>query len=230
MAISTYKVFLMHSADNGASYSKLIDIKDFPDLGGDPEQLETTTLSDKMNTYIPGIQSLDALEFTANYTMADFARLKGMEEDEYGSKIDHYFAIWFGGVGEGSTLTPNGNDGKFKFRGKLSSYPTGGGVNEVVDLKISISPSTVIDFEQGTSGTNYTVTYNANGGTGTISPQIAAAGSVIALSSGSGLTAPTGKVFAGWATSDSAASAGYEGGESYTLNDNITLYAVWANA
>ena len=32
--------------------------------------LETTTLSDNMQTYIPGVQSLDALEFTANYTKA----------------------------------------------------------------------------------------------------------------------------------------------------------------
>lgn len=230
MAISTYKVFLMHSADNGASYSKLIDIKDFPDLGGDPEQLETTTLSDKMNTYIPGIQSLDALEFTANYTASEFARIKAMEEDEYGSKIDHYFAVWFGGVGEGSGLTPNGNDGKFKFKGKLSVYPSGGGVNEVVDLKISISPSTIIEFEQGTSAANYTVTYSANGGTGSIASQIAGSGSVISLSNGGGLTAPSGKVFSGWATSSGASSADYEGGESYTLNANTALYAVWADA
>ncbi|MBR4723477.1 MAG: InlB B-repeat-containing protein [Clostridia bacterium] len=231
MAISTYKVFLMHSADNGASYSKLIDIKDFPDLGGDPEQLETTTLSDKMNTYIPGIQSLDGLEFTANYTASEFARIKAMEEDEYGSKIDHYFAVWFGGVGEGAGLTPNGNDGKFKFRGKLSVYPTGGGVNEVVDLKISISPSTPIEFEQGgAAGTTYTITYSANGGTGTVASQIAGAGNVVALSSGGGLTAPSDKVFAGWATSSGAASADYEGGESYTVGEDTTLYAVWANA
>ena len=72
MAISTYKIFLMMKKD--ASYEKLIDIKDFPDLGGAPEMLETTTLSDKMQTYIPGIQSLDALEFTANYTKDDFEK------------------------------------------------------------------------------------------------------------------------------------------------------------
>ena len=39
MAISTYKVFLMKSTD-GSKYDKLIDIKDFPDLGGAPELLE----------------------------------------------------------------------------------------------------------------------------------------------------------------------------------------------
>ena len=48
MAISTYKVFLMKKTTD--AYEKLIDIKDFPDLGGAPEMLETTTLSDRMQT------------------------------------------------------------------------------------------------------------------------------------------------------------------------------------
>ena len=34
MAISTYKVFLMHKASSEGTYTKLIDIKEFPDLGG----------------------------------------------------------------------------------------------------------------------------------------------------------------------------------------------------
>lgn len=140
MAISTYKVFLMKGTTSSGSttYAKLIDIKEFPDLGGAPEMLETTTLSDNMQTYIPGIQSLDALEFTANYTKADFEDLKELE----GTECD--FAVWFGGTESGGTLTPTGTDGKFEFKGKLSVFPVGGGVNEVVDMTITIAPSTPI--------------------------------------------------------------------------------------
>lgn len=140
MAISTYKIFLMVSED-GSTYNKLIDIKSFPDLGGAPEMLETTTLSDAMQTYIPGIQSLDALEFEANYTKADFAKLKAMEGTE------KQYAVWFGGTGEGETLTPTGSDGKFKFKGQLSVYPVGSGVNEVVNMNINIAPSTPITLD-----------------------------------------------------------------------------------
>ena len=140
MAISTYKIFLMSSTD-GSAYTKLIDIKSFPDLGGAPEMLETTTLSDAMQTYIPGIQSLDALEFEANYTKADFAKLKAMEGTE------KQYAVWFGGTGEGETLTPTGSDGKFKFKGQLSVYPVGSGVNEVVNMNINIAPSTPITLD-----------------------------------------------------------------------------------
>ena len=101
MAISTYKIFLMKKSSEGDTYEKLIDIKEFPDLGGAPEMLETTTLSDNMQTYIAGIQSLDGLSFTANYDMATFKKLKELE-----GKEDSY-AVWFGGTESGDVVTPD---------------------------------------------------------------------------------------------------------------------------
>lgn len=122
----------------GSTYAKLLDIKDFPDLGGAPEMLETTTLSDNTQTYIAGIQSLDALEFTANYTLAEFTSLKALEG------IDKEYSVWFGGTETGGVLTPTGIDGKFNFNGMLSVFAIGGGVNEVVGMTITIAPSTPI--------------------------------------------------------------------------------------
>lgn len=137
MAISTYKIFLMKKGET--AYEKVIDIKEFPDLGGAPELLETTTLSDKMQTYIPGIQSLDSLEFSANYTLADYKALKALEGSE------ESYAVWFGGTeGADGTLTPTGSDGKFEFKGSLSVYANGGGTNEVVNMTVTIAPSTPI--------------------------------------------------------------------------------------
>lgn len=141
MAISTYKIFLMTSED-GESWEKLVDIKDFPDLGGAPEMLETTTLSDKMQTYIAGIQSLDALTFTCNYDKTDYKKLKEKE-----GKTAHY-AVWFGGTEAGEAVTPTGSEGKFKFKGQLSVFPTGGGVNEVVNMTATIAPSTPITLDE----------------------------------------------------------------------------------
>ena len=133
MAISTYGISLMYKESTGDTYTKLIDIKDFPDLGGSPEMLETTTLSDSMQTYIPGIQSLDALEFTANYTLAEYKKIKAMEG------VDTAFAVWFGAEGA---------EGKFKFNGQISVFPVGSGVNEVVSMTISIAPSTPITMDE----------------------------------------------------------------------------------
>lgn len=136
MAISTYKVFLMKKEAD--AYGKLVDIKDFPDLGGSPEMLETTTLSDKMQTYIPGIQSLDALEFNANYTKEEFTKLKALE----GQELE--LAVWFGGSEVNGTLTPTGDDGKFNFKGYVSVFVVGGGTNEVVGMTVAVAPSTPI--------------------------------------------------------------------------------------
>lgn len=137
MAISTYKIFLMHKTDE-SQWEKVIDIKEFPDLGGTPETLETTTLSDRMQTYIPGIQSLDSLEFSANYTLTEYKKLKAFEGKE------KEFAVWLGGTETTDSVTPTGADGKFEFKGQLSVFPTGGGVNEVVGMTITIAPSTPI--------------------------------------------------------------------------------------
>lgn len=140
MAISTYKGYLMKgTAGTPMTWAKLVDIKDFPDLGGAPEMLETTTLSDAQQTYIPGIQSSDALTFTANYDKTDFSTLTALE----GTEVD--FAIWFGAT-SATPPVPDGSEGKFAFKGFLSVFVVGGGVNEVVDMTITIAPSTPITF------------------------------------------------------------------------------------
>ena len=134
MAINTYGIQLMKGTKgtgDAITYTKLIDIKDFPDLGGAPEMLETTTLSDAMQTYIEGIQSSDALEFTANYTKDAYSSLTASSIK--GQKVP--YAVFFG---------TNGTNGKFEFEGYLSVRVNGGGVNEVVGMTISIAPATEI--------------------------------------------------------------------------------------
>lgn len=131
MATSTMFTYLM--VKESATYKKLVDIKDFPDLGGAPETLETTTLSDKMQTNILGIQSMDAMEFTCNYTPDDYEALSAI------ALTDQDFAIWFGGDG-----TPSGDLGKFEFKGQLSVYIAGAGVNAVREMKVSIAASTEV--------------------------------------------------------------------------------------
>lgn len=72
----------------------------------------------------------------------------------------------------------------------------------------------------------YTVSYNANGGTGAPSAQTKTHGVDLTLSS----TVPTnGNLrFMGWSTSSAAsASAQYASGATYSGNDDLALYAVW---
>ena len=138
MASSTYKTFLMKKGSGDTGYVKLVDIKDFPDLGGAPEMIETTTLSDSMQTYIEGIQSSDALEFTINYDLTTYETLLALK----GTETE--FAVWFGGTESNGAVTPTGDEGKFNFKGYLSVRVLGKGVNEVKEATISIAPSTPI--------------------------------------------------------------------------------------
>lgn len=134
--------FLMYKASSNASYSKLVDIKDYSDIGGEREMLETTTLTDDMQHFIPGIIQLDngSLQFTCNYILGDYNTLKGLEN------VEKEYSVWLGGsqAASASTPTPNGEDGKFNFKGQLSVRVTGKGVNEVREMQVSIAPTTDI--------------------------------------------------------------------------------------
>lgn len=73
----------------------------------------------------------------------------------------------------------------------------------------------------------YTVSYNANGGSGAPSSQTKQHDITLTLSS----TKPTrdGYEFAGWGTSATDTGVKYAAGGQYTGNASITLYAIWSN-
>lgn len=137
MAISTYQTYLMY-AESGDTLAKLVDVTEMPDIGEDPEMLETTTLSDEQQTFITGIHGMSAMVFQANYDKTDFAKLKALE----GKTIK--LGVYFGADSSGN---PDGSQGKWTFDGQISVRASGGGVNEVHGMSISIAPSTVIEFE-----------------------------------------------------------------------------------
>lgn len=126
MAISTYLATLKWGATADA-VAKVVDIKDFPDLMGEPNMLETTTLSDAAQTFIPGIKSMDIMAFTYNYTKADFDKVKADE----GKPL--YYELAFS---DGSA---------FVWQGSHVATLPGKGVDEVIEAGISIAPSTTVE-------------------------------------------------------------------------------------
>ena len=74
--------------------------------------------------------------------------------------------------------------------------------------------------------TSYTVTYDANGGSGAPAAQTKTQGTALTLST----IAPTrtGYTFMGWATTAGATAAEYPAGATYSADANVTLYAVWS--
>ena len=143
METSTYKTFLMKGtagANDTVTYSKLVDIKDVPELEGAPEAIDITTLSDASRRSIPGIKGDNSAKaFTCNYdsdTFDDIQELEGAEQ---------YLAIWLGGTESGGVVTPTGDDGKFSFKGYVSVRLASGSVNGARDMIVSVITSSVVD-------------------------------------------------------------------------------------
>jgi hypothetical protein len=132
-AISSYNAKLMHNTGTTElpTWAQLLPVKTTPQLGGTPEMLETTTLDDAMQTFINGIQTSEAMSFTANYDSTEYDALKLLENE------DEQYAVWFGNDGLGSA-------GKFKFGGQLSVFINETVVNGVIGMTITITPTTVI--------------------------------------------------------------------------------------
>lgn len=126
MAISTYGITLKSGVTAGA-LTKLADIKEFPDIGGAPEGIDVTTLSDAARVYILGIQSQEVMEFTANYTKTTYNAVKAR------AATDLFFALEFG---------TGGSEGIFTWGGTFDVYVTGNGVNSPVEMVIVVAPST----------------------------------------------------------------------------------------
>lgn len=73
-----------------------------------------------------------------------------------------------------------------------------------------------------------TVSYDANGGTGTIANASVVSGDSVTLNNGATLTPPEGKEFAGWGTTDSKTEP--DAVSPLTVTESVTLYAVWVDA
>ena len=139
MARTSFKTYLMKKGSGtSATYTKLVDIKEFPDLGKAPDTIDVTTLSDPQKVYLPDIFDPGQLEFNANYDAADYTTLKALE----GTELD--LAIWFGATESNGVYTPDGSAGKFEFKGYITVWVKGAGVSAAVDMGIAITPTTTI--------------------------------------------------------------------------------------
>nr|WP_302656917.1 InlB B-repeat-containing protein [uncultured Agathobaculum sp.] len=88
----------------------------------------------------------------------------------------------------------------------------------------------IVLYAQINDGKSYAVTYDSNGGTGTVADSNRYAQNKLAkVLSSNGLIAPEGKVFLGWNTKADGTGEMKYPGSSVLVTGNITLYAVWGN-
>lgn len=124
MAISSYNTTLKIA-------TKTYAIKDFPAILGERSALETTTLSDDAQTYIQGIrQQSESFPFLANYDATVYAEINALS-----------------GVQECELTFSDGS--KFTWSGYASASINEGSVDSVLEMTISVTPSTVPTWTKG---------------------------------------------------------------------------------
>lgn len=128
MPISSFGVSLKYGS---ASAQTAVIIKDFPSLLGKRSSLETTTLSDDAQTFIAGIrQQSESFDFLANYDAEVYGTLNGLTEDQN----------WELAFSDGS---------KYTWKGSVSVSVNEGSVDSVLEMTISVTPSTVPVWSKG---------------------------------------------------------------------------------
>lgn len=128
-AISTQNTRLYYGASL-SSMTELANIKDYPDLIGDPNLIDVTDLKDTQQSNINGIKTSDTMQFTCNYTKETF---KAVNEK---SNTDGYYAIVF-------------SDGSgFTWQGQHTVGVPGHGVDEAVEFTINITNTSDVEFSE----------------------------------------------------------------------------------
>ncbi len=130
-----------------------------------------------------------------------------------------------GAYPEGSSVTVLGNTGALARSGyAFTGWNDGNGTSYLPDATFTMGTADVILYAVWKQ--EYTVTFNANGGSGTMADQTVAEGATVTLT-GNTFTR-SGYAFAGWATTSSSGSVEYADGETFTMGTaDLPLYAVW---
>lgn len=71
-----------------SAFTEIEGLQAVPEIGGDPEQVDVTTLKDANKKYISGIQDMDSLEFTFLYDKAVFTKLKAVQTSGKEAKFE----------------------------------------------------------------------------------------------------------------------------------------------
>lgn len=113
--------------------SKSYDIKDFPVILGERSALEITTLSDDAQRYIQGIrQTGESFPFLANYDATTYSELNALS-------------------GEQECELAFSDGSKFTWEGYVSVSINEGSIDAVLEMTISVTPSTVPEWSKGSA-------------------------------------------------------------------------------
>lgn len=129
VAISDIGTMLWAKANGSDAYAELVEIKDVPESGGEPETIDVTTLKRPRNVYIEGRTDSPTQTFTYNYT-----------EENYFTKVK---PLCNGEVHEFLVVFPDGTSTYIK--GTAKTYKNSVSVNSAIEASLVITPEEIDD-------------------------------------------------------------------------------------
>lgn len=100
MAVISKGIKLSYKASGGSAFTELTNLQEIPDLGGETEAIEITTLADAAHMYTDGIKNYgDSLAFKFLYDGTQFETLNGLTgAQEWKVELPDGAACTFGGT------------------------------------------------------------------------------------------------------------------------------------
>lgn len=123
------------------SFVKVADITDFPELIGDTEDIESTTMSDTQRTYESGLQGAPTDSFTAQFDRSKFEAIQDLITDN-GRNTKYRFCLL---ISDSKSV--------FDWVGSINVGLGGGAINEIVSMPINITFATPVRLRKGYDGT-----------------------------------------------------------------------------
>lgn len=147
--------------------------------------------------------------------------------DQDGKKLDEII------VSKGDTVTDELS--KLEAQLKLTLDTGDSFLGWTINRGLPFNPGTKITtnyvlYAKVGNSTGYSVTYNANGGTGSVTDtESYAKGAKATVKSNNGITPPANKVFLGWNTQANGTGTTYYPNSTVEITGNVTLYAQWGD-
>lgn len=126
MGVLSKGITLSYKTGAAGDFTQLTNLQEIPDLGGETEAIEITTLADEAHVYMDGIKNYgDSIPFKFLYDKTQFETLTGLTGT----------VNWKVTLPDTTTCT---------FSGTCSVKLDGAGVNAALGYTLSIKPSTAM--------------------------------------------------------------------------------------
>lgn len=212
-AAKTYQDTALYVSVSG-TWTELLEMKSTPAMGlPSPNKIDVTHLKSHQKEYIKGLSDPATLDFKFN------AMAKGT------SNSNQDIMDAFGDIAQSFKLIIPRLNTQYLFSGQCTVETGEASPDAAGELILHIILST--DVIKDTIDATYAVTYDANGGTGTITDASSPYASGATVTVKANTFTYTGKTFLRFNTQADGLGVSYEPGATFQVYKTTVLYAVW---